>query len=106
MSYLFERELAKWKKNPMIPGKLYRSLCLRGLLNFEDLVHFYNLDHSDYSLIALIEKDTNIVYLDNVILKFNLEENDIFRQNFIKVLTEHGNCGWTIWFPDNWKRIM
>lgn len=106
MSYLFQRELAKWQKNPMIPGKLYESLALRELLNFEDLIHFYDLDHCSYSLIALIEKNKNVVYLNNVVLEFDLKENGVIRQNFIKVLTEDGSCGWIIWFPGDWKRII
>lgn len=106
MSYLFQRELAKWRKNPMIPGKLYLSLCVRELLDFENLSHFYDLDICSYSLLALVEKNTNVVFLDNIVLEFNLEENGIIRQNFIKILTEYGNCGWMIWFPGDWKRIL
>lgn len=102
MILLHDLELAKWEKHPMVQGKFYQSLCVRELIDGNDLLLFYDLDHEfDY---PLIQKNSYVIYLDSVVIEF-YNEYGMLKQTFIKVLSEQGYCGWAIWFSDEWKKV-
>lgn len=100
---LHERELAKWKKSPMVQGKFYQSLLMRELLDIEDLSRYYDSDLKFGNL--RVEKNGYVIYLDSIVIEFDFKRYGKSYQTFIKVLTEQGYSGWVIWFSGEWKRV-
>lgn len=94
----------RWKKSPMIQGKLYCCLASnRELLSDKDMFEFFNSDY-DTSGNSWIKANDNVIYLDNVVMEYIGADGKSY-QSFIKVLTPDGAVGWVIWFKDEWEKV-